>query len=83
MEPYVQHTDESILAGTVRDHLGPLTVLPESYFVMGDNREWSLDSRFLGSISQEMIVGQAVFIFWSVDPGTKTPRWGHLNQPVR
>jgi signal peptidase I len=83
MEPYVQHTDESILTRTVRDHLGPLTVPPESYFVMGDNREWSLDSRFLGSISQEMIVGQAVFIFWSVDPGTKTPRWGHLNQPVR
>jgi signal peptidase I len=83
LEPYVQHTDESILTGTVRDHLGPVTVPPDQYFVMGDNREWSVDSRFLGSISLETIVGKAVFIYWSVDPKTQTPRWEHLNQPLR
>jgi len=82
-EPYVQHTDGRILTGTVRDHLGPVTVPPDHYFVMGDNREWSLDSRFLGTISLETIIGQAIFIYWSVDPGTGTPRWKHLNQPVR
>lgn len=82
-EPYVQHLDKTIQPGTVRDRLGPLTVPPDQYFVMGDNREWSLDSRFLGAISLEMIVGQAIFIYWSVDSGTQTPRWDHLNQPVR
>jgi len=82
-EPYVQHLDGRIQPGTVRDRLGPLTVPPDHYFVMGDNREWSLDSRFLGTISLESIAGQAVFIYWSVDPGTQTPRWDHLNQPVR
>ena len=82
-ESYAQHTDDTILAGTVRDHLGPVTVPPDQYFVMGDNREWSLDSRFLGTINLETIVGQVLFIYWSVDPGTRTPRWEHLSRPVR
>lgn len=82
-EPYMQHTDRSGTAGNVRDHLGPITVPPESYFVLGDNREESLDSRFLGPISKEHIVGRVLFVYWSVDPSTKTPRWDRLNQLVR
>lgn len=82
-EPYAQHTDPSSMSGNVRDNLGPITVPPDAYFVLGDNREESVDSRFLGPISKEHIVGRAVCIYWSVDPGTKTPRWDRLNQPVR
>ena len=82
-ESYVQHTDRSMPAGNVRDHLGPVTVPSDTYFVMGDNREESLDSRFLGSIQKEQLLGQVVFVYWSVDPGTRTPRWERLNQPVR
>ncbi len=82
-EPYVQHTDTSIMAGNVRDHLGPVAVPPDSYFMLGDNRENSLDSRFLGSISQEHILGQVVFIYWSVDPSLNIPRWDRLNQRAR
>jgi len=81
-EPYVQHTDRSNMTGNVRDNLGPVTVPPDAYFVLGDNREESLDSRFLGPIGKEYILGQALFIYWSVDPGTRTPRWNRLNQPV-
>jgi signal peptidase I len=81
-EPYVQHSDRSSMAGNVRDNLGPMTVPPDAYFVLGDNREESLDSRFLGPISKEYILGQAVFIYWSVDPNTRTPRWDRLNQLV-
>lgn len=81
-EPDVQHTDRSSMAGNVRDNLMPMTVPPDAYFVLGDNREESLDSRFLGPISKEHILGQALFIYWSVDPSTRTPRWGRLNQPV-
>lgn len=81
-EPYVQHTDRSSMAGNVRDNLGPMTVPPDAYFILGDNREESLDSRFLGPISKEHIQGQAVFIYWSVDPSTRIPRWDRLNQLV-
>ena len=82
-ELYVEHTDPSSMSGNVRDNLGPVTVPPDTYFVLGDNREESLDSRFLGPISKEHILGQAMFIYWSVDPGTRTPRWDRLNQPVQ
>lgn len=82
-EPYVEHTDVSSMSGNVRDNLGPVTVPPDSYFVLGDNREESLDSRFLGPISKEHIVGQAMCIYWSVDPSSRTPRWDRLNQPVQ
>ena len=81
-EPYVQHTDRSNMVGNVRDNVGPVTVPPDAYFLLGDNREESLDSRFLGPISKEYILGQARFIYWSVDPVTRTPRWDRLNQPV-
>ncbi len=82
-ESSVQHTDRSSMAGNVRDNLGPVIVPADTYFVMGDNREQSLDSRFLGPISKEHILGKGVMIYWSVDPNTRVPRWERLNQPVR
>lgn len=81
-EPYAQHTDPPMERGNVRDHLGPIIVPPESYFLLGDNREESMDSRFLGTISRASILGQIVFLYWSVDPNTRSPRWERLNQPV-
>ncbi|MDH4084064.1 MAG: signal peptidase I [Nitrospira sp.] len=81
-ESYVQHTDQPLAPGNVRDHVGPMIVPPDAYFVLGDNREESLDSRFLGPISRTQILGQVVFIYWSVDYNLRTPRWDRLNQPV-
>lgn len=82
-EPYVQHTDPSMVPGNVRDHLGPMTVPPDTYFVLGDNREESLDSRFLGPIGKAQILGQVVFVYWSVDHGLRSPRWDRLNRLVQ
>jgi signal peptidase I len=81
-ESYVQHTDQFLAFGNVRDHVGPLIVPPDTYYVLGDNREESLDSRFLGPISRAQILGQVVFIYWSVDYSLRSPRWDRLNQPV-
>lgn len=56
------------------------TVVPEGqYFMMGDNRDNSLDSRYFGFISRKEIVGQAVGVAMSFDK-TKSfsPRWGRF-----
>jgi len=50
-----------------RDYFGPVTVLPERYFFMGDNRDDSLDSRFwdVPTLPAHLVKGRALFIYWS------------------
>jgi signal peptidase I len=46
---------------------GPMAIPPASYFVMGDHRDSSNDSRMFGPVSREYIYGKAVFAYWPVD----------------
>lgn len=50
-----------------RDNWGPFVVPPNSYFMMGDNRDNSADSRFWGAVSYDRILGEAMLIHWSWD----------------
>lgn len=49
---------------------GELVVPPDNYFVMGDNREQSWDSRFWGFVPREIVSGRPLLIYWSFE----TPR---------
>jgi signal peptidase I len=73
----------------VRENYGPVTVPPGHYFMMGDNRDNSQDSRYWGFLPAAYVKGKALFVYWSYEAGggladllTGT-RWGRLLHQIR
>lgn len=70
-----------------RDDFGPATVPEASYFVLGDNRELSADSRFWGFVPRSLVLGRAFAVYWSWQPadGSGSPgrRWRRLVRLAR
>ncbi len=62
------------------ENRGPWKVPPDSYFMMGDNRENSYDSRYWGFVSRSSIVGTPLFVYMSIDAPEEVWEPGHLGQ---
>ncbi len=62
-EPYVKSVYDYSLC-TERMFCGPIKLKEDEYFMMGDNRGNSQDSRYWGTLKQDRFIGRAVFLFW-------------------
>jgi signal peptidase I len=79
-DTYGIYSDNTIYPGTVqpRDNFGPVTVPPQSLFVMGDNRDESADSRYWGFVDLKDVEGKAMIIYWSWNREDQNLRWKRI-----
>lgn len=73
-----------------RDNWGPIVVPEGRYFVLGDNRDNSEDSRYWGFVAREQIRGKPWRVYYSFEPSTDSQldwlrqvRWSRLGAPIR
>ena len=90
-QPYMVHAAEAHTAmHPSRNNWGPLIVPPKSYFVLGDNRDNSLDSRYWGFVPDSLLKGRPLVIYYSYVPDTaeRFPwltriRWERIGERIR
>jgi signal peptidase I len=84
----VSHLVGSARAATYHPDLnnwGPIVVPPDSFFMMGDNRDGSYDGRYWGFLPRENVRGRPLLVYYSFDGNTYKPlpfftniRWGRI-----
>ena len=82
--PHEVHKEKEIIpqAQNPRDNTKLITVPPDAYFVMGDNRDRSYDSRFWGFVKDEKIKGLAFIKYWSWDKEKFRVRFGSIGKLI-
>lgn len=83
-EPYVSHQEADMIPASQnpRDNYGPQVIPKDSYFVLGDNRDKSYDSRFWGPVSKDKVKGTVKNLYWSWDKGNFAVRWNRIGMKV-
>ena len=65
-----------------RDNYGPRTIPEDSYFMMGDNRDRSADSRFWGFVNLNKVKGKAFLIYWSWGSFMRDIKWRRIGKLI-
>jgi signal peptidase I len=78
-EAYVQYLSDQTPVGL---DMKAITIPAGSYFLLGDNRDNSNDSRYFGPVSRDLILGKVRLIFYSSDPEAGRVRWDRIGVRV-
>jgi len=95
--PWMEWQRDYLLSGSsegrytpTRDNWGPLVIPHDRYFMLGDNRDTSLDSRYWGFLEGWRLEGRAVFVYFSYNkdslrpfPWLKEIRWNRIGHRIR
>lgn len=86
-EKYAYHENpDNFLPIARRDNYGPVIIPEGSFFMMGDNRENSADSRWWGFLDKSQVVGRAFMTYWSRDLANMIPsgmRWERFGMIIK